>query len=151
MANATILVETQVTITNTRGVAEKPITSSKSLTAQKEVYRQEIDIAAAATAIIWNPTVWTSFPFTAFSFLYISADVQVELEFTAGEGEATEELMVVTIEPDLPFMLANDATYRGHPASDAYAGTADVFDKIRAKNPSATAAAKLTLILFDAT
>lgn len=103
-------------------------------------------IADATTIILWDANDF-AIP-ASFSYFFAWADRELQFEFTAGEGEANEELCVHRQAANLPLCLGPDDTFRGHGASDALGGTADVFDKIRVKNASG-AAAKLYYLFVE--
>ena len=113
-----------------------------------EIFVQELDISASATVIVWDPTNWTGFEFTAFDRLVMFSTKDLELEMTINEGDANEELNSFRLIADLPFILGADDAYYNHSASDAFAGTLDIIDKIRVKEINGVAA-KLTLIMTD--
>lgn len=107
---------------------EKELASLQNLDSKRR------QIADAATLVLWDANDF-AIPAT-FAFLALWADGQLEVELTTGEGEVTEELSSFRLAANVPFMLGADDGYRNHSASDAYAGTLDVIDKIRIKNIS---------------
>ena len=97
-------------------------------------------VLTSETVIVWDPVTWTGFKPATFGLLFLVATGgELDLEFTAGEGEATEELFTVRLAEDVPLVLGADDAYRNHSASNAYGGTLDVIDKIRAKESNAAA------------
>ena len=107
---------------------------------------KEWAIAADGTQVLWDPTTDSSEAASTFDFLLAVADGTLDLETTTNEGHASEELSSVRLYKGLPFMLGADDSYYGHAASNAFGGTLDVIDKLRADEP-ATAARKLTTII----
>jgi hypothetical protein len=110
-----------------------------------EYYEMQIDVASQTTVVVWNPTV-TGHPMADFDRLILMSDKALEVELTIGEGEATEELISFRLTPNIPFILGADDAYRNHSASDVFAGTLDVIEKIRVKEINQVAA-KLTVIM----
>lgn len=93
----------------------------------------------SATVVVWDPTVTGVRPTTFGVLVLVASGGDLELELTVGEGEATEELVSVRLAEGVPLILGADDAYRNHSASNAYGGTLDVIDKIRAKEANANA------------
>ena len=142
MANS-ITVETRI-ILNIQGrkIVLPFVARSTSLT---EIRQEHLAIEADATQVVWNPTV-TGDSISDFKFLALVSDGDLDVEFTANEGDANEEIGTVRLTDGLPYMLGADDSYYNHSASDAFAGTLDVIDKIRIDEP-ASAARVLTFII----
>lgn len=82
-----------------------------------------------------------------FDVLVLYADQPVEVELTINDGDANEELVHLTLAKNVPLLLGDDAARYNHSASDAFAGTLDVIDRVRVQeinNVSAT----VTLVLL---
>lgn len=89
-------------------------------------------------------------PFSSgFSCLAIVSDQPVELELTAKDGDADEELSHFTLAANVPFLLGDDAANYNY-TTDAFAGTADSVTKIRCKNASAVDATVRTILGYGA-
>lgn len=144
---AHIKVKTDIEIADNNGV-KKIIPLRYSLTTVNEIVHQEIDISADATSIIWDPTNWTGYQMTDFDLIIMFSDKTLDIELTINEGDSNEELNSFRLVPDIPFILGADDAYYNHSASDIFAGSLDVIDKIRVDEPNSTAA-KLNLILVS--
>lgn len=99
----------------------------------------------------WTP--WgaqTPDPISDFDFLYIESDVSgVQLELTIDVNNGVgDELICITLQAGKPFKLYTDDAYALYTANFV-AGTLDVIDRIRLKNPSAaTSSANVRVVLF---
>ena len=103
------------------------------------VAKKGIDIQVNNTAkVVWDGTTDTTTG--TFSFLFLISDVEVDLEFTANEGDANEELFTVRLAPNAPLILGDDASYFNHMVNDAFGGTLDVINKIRVQEINAVTA-----------
>lgn len=151
MPDATMQIDTQVTITDTKGVATKYPISTPAIASQKEILRMEIDVPAEATVIVWDPNNWTGFPVTAFQAILFWSDQPLLLEEVCNEGDSNAETNLIELSIDTPYILgSNKSTFnRDGPSIDAFAGTNDVIDRIRVKNESTTNAAKLFMMIVD--
>ena len=133
---AKILFETKISITDTSNATISiPTMKSLSFTAKED---KEFVVAASGTQTLWDTTTDSTEATSDFDFLYIIANSTIDLEFTTNEGHASEELCTMRVIKDVPFILGADDSYYDHSASDAYAGTLDVIDKIRAKEVDAS-------------
>jgi hypothetical protein len=151
MAGATLALLVQITVTDPDADADaEPVVHriEKSITAIDEHVHRKGSIANGATRILWNPSVDTSEQIGTFQFLALWADGQVELELTTNEGAGAEELALVTLPANVPFLLGLDDGRYNYSASDAFAGSADVIDKIRIKNSSG-AAVRYNLVMAE--
>jgi len=124
-------------------------TPLKTLAAPAAKYT--VAIAAGATAVLWSPTLagGPALP-TSFELLALLSDAAVDIEFTCNEGHANERVFALRLGPDWPLILTEDDGYYNFtagPAGDAFAGTLDVIDKIRALNLSATDVAQVTVVI----
>lgn len=112
---------------------------------QLDVGRSQ-SVAASTAATLWDPTVWTGFPFSGFDLLEIwfesSLVATVLLELTCNEGSGQEQLFLFALKSGAKFRLgSNISAYNIVAAGDAftvYGITPDVIDKIRVKNLDAT-------------
>lgn len=100
-----------------------------------------VALSAGASAVIWVATAHTA----AFTTgIFDALGTTLELELTVKDGDANEELVLLTLVPGRPpTVLGSSASRYNHSANDAFAGTAGAFDKIRVKNPSGTTAGTL--------
>lgn len=106
-----------------------------------------VPIAAEGTEVLWSPTVAGAAALPdSFTFLMLVSDEDVVVEFTTNEGDANEKIYTMTLAADVPFMLGSDASYYNY-TTDAFAGTLDVIDKIRATNLSEDTAALVQVVL----
>lgn len=131
----TIDLRTTLKITDSEADADaipETVVVEKRIVGATEMSRKQFTVQNTARTIYdasgSDPADW--------QLLVIWSDVAVDLELTAGEGEATEELSSVRLAPNVPFVLGADDSYRDHDASDAFAGTLDVIDKIRVDEPN---------------
>lgn len=82
-------------------------------------------------------TLWSSANAnpSSFSFLAVWSSIEVEVELTCNEGDASEAIFTVKLVPNVPFVLgSDDSRYNAGDLS----GTADVIDLIRVKNSAST-------------
>ena len=110
-------------------------------------YEHFAEVSASSTAVIWDPNAWTGYTPADFDFMALISNTELHIEFTVNEGDANEELFTFELLKDLPILLGSKSSYYNHSASDAYGGTLDVIDKIRAKEVNGNDA-KLHVILF---
>lgn len=101
---------------------------------------------SSSTATLWDPTA--SGNVADFELLVLSSDSDVELEFTTNNGDANEELSSLRLAANVPLLLGANDSFYNHSASDAFAGTLDVIDLIRAKE-TAGATANVRLRLYS--
>jgi hypothetical protein len=74
-----------------------------------------------------------------FDGLYIEADATVDVELTCNDG-ASEQLFVVRLLANQPFMLGSDVSFHTAVGGSLFAGTVDVIDLIRIIELNSTAA-----------
>lgn len=94
-------------------------------------------VAAAETWDVWGFTGGNEQPISDFDLLVIESDyagVQVELTCDANNGVGREEF-VITLVAGLPLVIADDGSIANY-TTDFAAGTADVIDRIRVRNPT---------------
>ena len=133
-----------IIITRVAGNAEViPFDKAITYTSIRDV---EYVIAASSTVIVWNPTNDNADSVTDFDVMILLADKDLRIELTTNEGDANEELSSLTLTAGVPMMFGSDNSYYNHSASDVYAGTLDVIDKIRVKELAAVAS-NLRIIL----
>ncbi len=140
-----IKIENTITIIDPRGKT-KTFTFTDTATSITAITEMDFAITANQTRIIWDPTQVTTENVTDFDRLILISDGTLDIEMTVNEGDANEELLSFRLAKDIPFMLGADDAYSNHSASDAFAGTLDVIDKIRVDEPSGVAR-NLKLIL----
>lgn len=106
-------------------------------------------IAVTTTKDVWGFS--TEEAISSFDFLWIESSldgVLVELTTDKG-GEVGDESFVVELKADKPFLLFTD-TGRANYTADFAGGSADVIDRIRIRNPSASTVANVRFALFKA-
>lgn len=149
MPDATMQIDTQVTITDTKGVATKYPISTPAIASQKEILRMEIDVPVSSTVIVWDPNNWTGFPVTAFQAILFWSDQPLLLEEVCNEGDANEDTNLIELSIDTPYILGSNKSTFNRSVGDAFAGTNDVIDRIRVKNESTDNTAKLFMMIVD--
>lgn len=108
-------------------------------------YRVRKSLAVTTTWSAWSAG---SASLTDFDFCYIMSDldgVQVELTTDVG-NDVGDEYMVVTLKAGVPLILGADDGIANYTVNWG-AGTADVIDRIRVRNPSAVTAANVDFLL----
>lgn len=107
-----------------------------------------ITVTAGSTVTLWQGSVS---PLTTFDFLYVvtgdpptvdaladsgtTPGVGGELELTCNNGDAAENIFVLTLLTGLPFRLFSDASrFNIAAGGNGFAGTADIIDLVRFKN-----------------
>lgn len=134
----TITTSIQVTDSDLASTSTDPIVKiTKTVPSVSDYRLMRFVVAADATSILWDPNNDAA-PVGSFQHLVMWADGVLDVELTTGEGEATEELSSFRLAANTPYMLGADDSYRNHSASDVYAGTLDVLDKIRVDEPNST-------------
>lgn len=105
---------------------------------------KSIALVAATTYILWDPTL-ANVPVevTSFDLLVLLSDVDgVDIEFTSNEDDAGERQFTMRLQAGVPLILGADDAYFNAAvgsAGDAYSGTLDVIDRLRAKHNGADA------------
>ena len=105
-----------------------------TITTIKDIVRS---IAATTTWDAWDAGAEEM---ADFDVLWIEAEtdgIQIELTIDKG-GEVGTEPFTLTLKKDVPFILADDAGFANYTA-DFGGGTLDVIDRIRIRNPTASA------------
>ena len=140
----TVTDETKITIIDDDTSAPINIVQSQqfSFTAFED---KRFAITSGQTKTLWDPTTDASEAVSDFDLLIAIADGNLDLEMTCNEGNANEQIGVVRLTDQLPFMLGADDSYFG--ATQGVTGTLDVIDKLVVLEPS-TAAKKLRLLMF---
>jgi len=134
-----LVIETRIT----DGSRAPETVASRTFTyTEQRVYGSILNNAAA---VLWDAAASGSL--AAFDVLTLVSDQPVELELTIKEGDAAEELVSLTLAKNTALVLGGNAARYNHSASDAFAGTLDVIDKIRAKELNSVAAT-ITLTLY---
>lgn len=112
----------------------------RTITGLTEIRVQQIAVASAASnTIVYDPTVDVSDPIQGFTFLAMASDGNLDVGFTANEGDANEELDTKRLVQGVPLMLGSNVSYYNHSASNPFGGTADVIDKISVDEPDSSA------------
>ena len=141
----TIKIVTTIAITDLRG-QKCDLSFTDSISTLTAITHMDFAITADQTRIIWDPTVGATENVADFDRMILIADGILDIELTIFEGDANEELNSFRLVKDIPFMLGADDAWSNHSASDAFAGTLDVIDKIRVDEPESVAK-NLKLIL----
>ena len=105
-----------------------------------------VSIAASTTVVLYDPTL-SSVPFITtapLALVLVSDTDSVEIELTTNEDNAAEAIGLVTLKAGVPFALG-DLAGRFNYTTDAFAGTLDTIDKIRAKNLNSDVAARVRM------
>ena len=132
-----IIVKEITTISPNVGVAHE-IEDSYTIT-DARIAQWDRAVAASTAVIIWDPVVDASAIMADFTYLRLSTDVEVEVEFTVKEGDGTEELMAFTIPASGFLTILKNGSYYNHSANDAFI-TAGNIDKIRVREANGFAA-----------
>lgn len=137
---------TDLTITTriTDGSAD-PVTVAERTFTYTESAKGLVTVVNNAAATLWDAAAAGALG--DFDLLVLSSDQPVEVEFTVGNGEGTEELSSFRLAKNVAFVLGADDAFRNHSASDAFAGTLDVIDLIRVKETNSVDAT-VTLSLY---
>ena len=112
-----------------------------------------IDVTKAiAVTTTWD--AWgfsTEEAFSSFDFLWIESSLDgVLVELTTDKGdEVGNESFVIELKADKPFVLFTD-TGRANYTADFAGGSADLIDRVRIRNPSASTVANVRFALFKA-
>ena len=134
----TIKIVTTIAITDLRG-QKCDLSFTDSISTLTAITHMDFAITADQTRIIWDPTVGATENVADFDRMILIADGILDIELTIFEGDANEELNSFRLTKDIPFMLGADDAWSNHSASDAFAGTLDVIDKIRVDEPESVA------------
>lgn len=110
-------------------------------------FHQIYDIAVSTSINIWTGASEPASGVQTFDFAIFIVNGNVDIEFTANDGDANEELDTKRVIKNVPLILGADDSYYNHSASDAFGGTIDIIDKIRANNPSSTETVGLEVFL----
>ena len=117
------------------------------LTSRTFSYTEKREIEAVLNneaAVLWDAAA--SGALADFDVAILYSDQPVEIELTCNEGDGDEELSHFTLAKNTPVVLGSNAARYTY-TTDAFAGTLDVIDKIRAKETNSVAAT-VTLLLF---
>lgn len=121
---------------------------SKILTDRTFTYTTRYDRKATVqntSAILWDTDADGALG--DFDVLLLYSDQPVEVELTCNDGDVNEELSQFTVAKNLPLLLGSNVARYNHSASDAFAGTLDVLDRIRVQEIN-NVEATVTLILL---
>jgi len=138
-----ITIKTLITLNDEAGDPDVALPAYKvEKTYSSKTIKQDIQTTlASATLVLWDPTNNTGQLPTTFALLVLWSDQDVEIELTINEGDANEELNSFRLAGGAPpFMLGADDAFYNHSASDAFAGSLDVIDKIRVKETNGNTA-----------
>jgi len=117
--------------------AYEQVGSTKTFTGLTQEWRNT-GYPKGSTVILWDTSA--SGNLADFDVLILYTDVEVEIEYTINEGDGNEELGSFRLAANVPFILGADDAYYNHSASDAFAGSLDVIDKIRVKESNSVQA-----------
>ena len=134
-----VVISESIQINNALNPSGSPevIQIAKSVPYTKE-FRRTYTIPTLTAITIWDATSESASGVTDFDIAMFFSNGNIDLEFTTNEGDAAEALGTLRVVKDGPIKLFADDSYYNHSASDAFAGTLDVIDKIRAYNPTAS-------------
>jgi len=130
---ASIKVSTRLSIVDTQ--SDKTTRAYEREISFTEAWRREIVLVTGTTAVLWDPVASSLSP-SAFVALAIASEVDIDVEMTINEGDANEELNSLRVRANVPLVLGADDAYDNHGASDVYAGSLSIINKIRARNDS---------------
>lgn len=119
------------------------VVSSYTDTTITEIRNQEIVLAASSTITLWN-TADTSENINTLRYCYIqnTGTGSLEVEFVVDDDASVgEELHTVELPSGAHHTLFSGVAYANHSAGDAFGGTKDVIERIRVKEPNASAGA----------
>ena len=153
MPDATMKIDTQVVVTNTKGIAIKYPISTPAIVSQKEILSLEIEVAVSSIEIAWDPTVWTGFPISAFASIMFWTDFDVKLEEVVNKGDGAVATNIHILTPDTPYILGSNVSTYNRGSGDGLESTSqdDVIDSIRIMNESASQIAKVLMLIVDDT
>lgn len=108
----------------------------------------QVEVPAESTVTVWDEDAGGANP-SAFDFLVLSSDLDVELEFTHEANAVTTHYSVFTLAGGgVPFVLASALSRAGTFSGDALAnGTVGRITKIRAKNSSTDTTAYIAVVI----
>jgi hypothetical protein len=115
-----------------------PIETRYTDTTITEVKDKEISITASSIITIWD-TSSSSENIKTLTFCLIknTGPNTIEVEFTVDDGDDVgEEFNTVVIPSKGSHVLMSGSSYANHNAGDAFAGTLDLIEKIRIKEPN---------------
>lgn len=104
-----------------------------------------VEKSPAAAVLLWSALIDSP---ATFALLVLETDQAVMVEFVTDDGgEVGEEVFTVELNPGIPLILGDDASYADYTVNFA-SGTLDTIEAIRAKNLGATDA-KVRRLLSD--
>lgn len=133
-----IRIKTTIEVVDVEG-SKKDYNYVYNNTTMNEYYSHILTVSASGAVVVWDPATWTNFNISDFDTMCLISDGNLDIELTTNEGDSNEELYTLRLVDGLPLFLGADDSYYNHSASDAYGGTLDVIDKIRAKEPDGSA------------
>lgn len=119
-------------------------TFNTTLSNFKDSSMRDINIGAASATTVWDAAATSQL--TKFQYLFIKCTQDVEIELSCNNG-ASEQIFLVTMEANTPFILTKDDSYYSV-GTDAFTGSADTIDLIRVKSTNASI---LTIWMADET
>lgn len=148
MADMTIRYERRITINGRETIIRNP--STPTTLALTTLWDNDIVVPADSEVVAWDPTA-TDAPATptAFKYLYLLADQEVDVELTVNEGDANEHYMGFRLPAGVPFELFDDAGYynAGAPPASIFDATEDVIDRLRFRNFDASVQAIVRVVI----
>lgn len=151
MASSTSF-ETNLIITKSDG-SRQQIKRTFNVASIVDIVSRELSIAINTVATVWDPVNTSGLDTPqSFDMLYIVADRTIQIELTANEGDAAEELFAFELPANCPFVLGSDYSTYDHQTNNAIdvstpPPTADVIDKIRIGVDNTGAAATVRFVL----
>ena len=134
MAGVTIDLRTTVTITDTDGDSEeiaRKVVLDKTITGAEVLAQKRLQIQNV-TGTLWS-AAGVGEPVTSFQCAILFADVVVDVELTAADGDADENRFCLRLQPGFPLILGDDFTTEREAGGDAFAGTAADITLIKVK------------------
>jgi len=132
-----ILHKTAITLTYPSGRTEN-INLSYTDTSITEIRNQEIVIPISTTITLWDTSDTSeNIKTLAYAYLQNNSAGTLEYEFVVDDdGSVGEELHTGVIPAGGHVDLLSNIAYANHSAGDAFAGTKDVIERIRIKEPN---------------
>ena len=122
-----------------RGYYKWP-TYKKTIGSLTAIEDRTYSIASAATRNLWDPDQVDTEAVSDFDLMIAVSNGNLDMELDIDQnGTVGREEDSIRIVKDLPLLLGSDVAYANHSAGDAFGGTLDTIDRIRAKEPDSSA------------
>jgi hypothetical protein len=115
-----------------------PIETRYTDTTIAEVKDKEISIAASTIVTIWDTSAASeNIKTLTFCLIKNTGTNTIEVELVVDDDDSIgEEINTVVIPTKGHYILMSGASYANHSAGDAFAGTLDLIERIRIKEPN---------------